>query len=148
MRKRSGEQSWRVLVSSVFTQQAVIPTPGKVSTQLDQVGPLVSRSLLSTGKTDIHKKQTSPRKRALQDGTGGQPCQHPRSLDQQGAQPHSQLTSSQKSRSPRLSGGARSSSPEGPALHSTALVPRGHLHLQEKAELPAKCENFQRLPQN
>lgn len=107
MRKRSGEQSQRVLVYSVFTQQAVIPTPSKVSTQLDQVGPSTSRSLLSTGKTDIHIKQTSPGKRALQDGTGGQPCQHLRCLDHQGTQSYSQVTSSQKSRSPRHRGTPR-----------------------------------------
>lgn len=141
MRKRSGEQSWRILVYFVFTQQAVIPTPGKVSTQLNQVGPLASRSLLSTGKTDIHIRQTSPGKSSpgwhwrvampasQMSGPAGDPAPQPADFIPEVQEPQPK-------------GRPRSSSPEGPALHSTAMVPRGHLHLQQKAELPAKCENL------
>ena len=98
MRGKSGEWGWQVQVYAVFPKQVIAPTPGMVSiTQASGVGFLDSRSLLSNGETDTHIKQASPGRRTLLAGTGGQPCQHPRCLDQQGTQPHSQLTLSQKS---------------------------------------------------
>lgn len=154
MRKRSGEQ---LQAGTSLLSLHSTSTPGTVSTQLIQMGPLASRRLLSNAETNIHIKQMSSGRRALQawhwraaaaasqmSGRAGDPAPQPDDII-----PKALVC--QKPRPQRASQalhltGAWSWAGEVQLLMAQPWSPEATPQLQEEGEIPARCETLQRLP--